>query len=162
MPNWAPLADMPTISTAPRLAEMNASPVIHAGSERPERKKSRLSDTRRRAAKPMPSTTPQHATTRTQATNDAPSRSAVPTGRPSSSRRAGSGDPPRSGGRNGHEGARRSRTFPGEAVGDRGGHRGQPVGVDEGDHAAPEPAPDHPGAVRTAGQRGLDAGVQQR
>jgi hypothetical protein len=29
---------MPRISSAPRLAEMNARPVIHAGSERPERK----------------------------------------------------------------------------------------------------------------------------
>ncbi|WP_448640633.1 hypothetical protein [Geodermatophilus sp. URMC 63] len=57
MPNCAPLADMPTISTAPRLAEMNARPVTHAGSDRPDRKKSRLSDTRRRAAAPISSTT---------------------------------------------------------------------------------------------------------
>ena len=57
MPNWAPLADMPTISTAPRFAEMNASPVTQAGSDRPDRKKSRLSDTRRRAAKPISRTT---------------------------------------------------------------------------------------------------------
>ena len=63
MPNCAPLADMPTISTAPRLAEMNASPVIHAGSDLPERKKSRLSDTRRRAARPMPSTTTKYTIT---------------------------------------------------------------------------------------------------
>ena len=56
MPNWAPLADMPMISTAPRLAEMNASPVTHAGSERPERKKSRLLETERRAIMPMPMT----------------------------------------------------------------------------------------------------------
>jgi hypothetical protein len=48
---------MPMISTAPRLAEMNASPVTQAGSERPERKKSRLSLTRRRAARPMSRTT---------------------------------------------------------------------------------------------------------
>jgi hypothetical protein len=57
MPYWAPLADMPTISTAPRLAEMNARPVTQAGSDRPERKKSRLSDTRRRAAAPISRTT---------------------------------------------------------------------------------------------------------
>ena len=56
MPNWAPLADMPMISMAPRLAEMNASPVTHAGSERPERKKSRLLETERRAMRPMPRT----------------------------------------------------------------------------------------------------------
>ena len=37
------------ISTAPRLAEMNARPVTHAGSERPERKKSIESETDRRA-----------------------------------------------------------------------------------------------------------------
>ncbi len=56
MPNCAPLADMPMISTAPRLADMNASPVTQAGSDRPERKKSRLLDTERRAMNPMPST----------------------------------------------------------------------------------------------------------
>src|ERR671926_399950 len=49
MPNCAPLADISTISTAPRFAEMNARPVIQAGSDRPDRKKSRLSDTRRPA-----------------------------------------------------------------------------------------------------------------
>ena len=32
------------ISIAPRFAEMNASPVTHAGSRRPDRKKSRLVD----------------------------------------------------------------------------------------------------------------------
>ena len=36
---------------------MNARPVTQAGSERPDRKKSRLVDTERRAAKPIPSTT---------------------------------------------------------------------------------------------------------
>ena len=56
MPNCAPLADMPMISTAPRLAEMKASPVTHAGSERPERKKSRLVETDLRAITPMPIT----------------------------------------------------------------------------------------------------------
>jgi hypothetical protein len=47
---------MPITSTAPRFAEMNARPVTHAGSERPERKKSRLLDTCLRARYPMPST----------------------------------------------------------------------------------------------------------
>ena len=56
MPYCAPLADIPMISTAPRLAEMNASPVTQAGSERPDRKKSRLFEIDRRAASPMPST----------------------------------------------------------------------------------------------------------
>src|SRR3954453_8548224 len=45
MPNWAPLADMPMISTAPRLAEMKARPVTQAGSDRPEGKKSSDSET---------------------------------------------------------------------------------------------------------------------
>ena len=44
------------ISTAPRFAEMKASPVTQAGNERPDRKKSIESDTRRRARTPMPST----------------------------------------------------------------------------------------------------------
>jgi hypothetical protein len=57
MPYWAPLAAMPSSSIAPRFAEMNARPVTQAGSERPERKKSRLVETDRRAAKPMPRTT---------------------------------------------------------------------------------------------------------
>ena len=35
MPYWAPFADMPMTSTAPRFAEMNASPVTQAGSDRP-------------------------------------------------------------------------------------------------------------------------------
>jgi hypothetical protein len=48
---------MPRISVAPRLAEMNARPVTQAGSDRPDRKKSRLVLIERRAAKPMPSTT---------------------------------------------------------------------------------------------------------
>ena len=38
---------------------MNASPVTHAGSDRPERKKSRLLDTERRAMIPMPMTKPK-------------------------------------------------------------------------------------------------------
>ena len=56
MPNCAPLADIPMISTAPRLAEMNARPVTQAGSERPDRKKSMLLETERRARSPMPRT----------------------------------------------------------------------------------------------------------
>lgn len=55
-PMSAPLADIPTISTAPRLAETKASPVTHAGSARPERKKSMLLETERRARTPTPST----------------------------------------------------------------------------------------------------------
>ena len=38
---------------------MKARPVTHAGSERPERKKSIESDTDRRAITPMPSTKPK-------------------------------------------------------------------------------------------------------
>ena len=60
MPISAPLADMPMISTAPRLAEMNASPVTQAGSDRPERKKSTESETWRRAISPMPRTTAKY------------------------------------------------------------------------------------------------------
>jgi hypothetical protein len=56
MPYSAPLADMPMTSMAPRFAEMNASPVTHAGSERPERKKSILLETCFLAIYPMPST----------------------------------------------------------------------------------------------------------
>jgi hypothetical protein len=48
---------MPRTSSAPRLAAMKARPVIHAGSERPERKKSRSVFSRRLAPKPIPSTT---------------------------------------------------------------------------------------------------------
>lgn len=64
MPISAPLADMPMISTAPRLAEMNARPVTQAGSERPDRKKSRLDDTDRRAISPMPRTNTKYTATR--------------------------------------------------------------------------------------------------
>ena len=64
MPYWAPLADMPMISMAPRLAEMNASPVTQAGSERPDRKKSRLELTCRRAITPMPMTKKKYAAMR--------------------------------------------------------------------------------------------------
>jgi len=57
MPYCAPLAAWPRISSAPRLAAMNASPVIQAGSERPERKKSRSVLIDSRATKPIPRTT---------------------------------------------------------------------------------------------------------
>lgn len=56
-PYCAPFAAMPRISVAPRLAATNARPVTQAGRERPERKKSRLVLTDRRAAKPTPKTT---------------------------------------------------------------------------------------------------------
>ena len=57
MPYWAPLAAMPRISIAPRFAEMKASPVIQAGSERPDRRKSSLVVIARRAITPIPTTT---------------------------------------------------------------------------------------------------------
>jgi len=47
---------MERISIAPRLAEMNAIPVIQVGSERPDRKKSVEVWTRRRSANPIPMT----------------------------------------------------------------------------------------------------------
>ncbi len=47
---------MPITSCAPRLAEMKARPVIQAGIERPERKKSVLVRMKRFREKPMPST----------------------------------------------------------------------------------------------------------
>ena len=40
IPYLAPLAAMPTSSSAPRLAAMKASPVTQAGMERPDKKKS--------------------------------------------------------------------------------------------------------------------------
>lgn len=51
------------ISTAPKLAEMNAKPVIQAGSPRPERKKSIDEDTPRFAAHPIPSTNAKNTAT---------------------------------------------------------------------------------------------------
>jgi hypothetical protein len=44
------------ISTAPRFAEMNARPVTHAGSDRPDRKKSIESEICLRAIQPIPRT----------------------------------------------------------------------------------------------------------
>ena len=40
MPYFAPLAAMPTSSSAPRLAEMNARPVTQVGMERADVRKS--------------------------------------------------------------------------------------------------------------------------
>ena len=60
-PYWAPLAAMPGISNAPRLAEMKARPVTHAGIDRPERKKSTLVLIARRAANPTPSTVTKYS-----------------------------------------------------------------------------------------------------
>ena len=56
MPYFAPLAPMPITSWAPRLAEMNARPVIQAGIDRPDRKKSVLVFAYRFSTNPMPST----------------------------------------------------------------------------------------------------------
>ena len=53
MPYWAPLAAMPRISIAPRLAEMKASPVTQAGRERPLSRKSSLVAIARRAITPI-------------------------------------------------------------------------------------------------------------
>ena len=47
---------MPITSCAPRLADRNASPVIQAGNDRPDRKKSVLVFIARRSCQPMPST----------------------------------------------------------------------------------------------------------
>jgi hypothetical protein len=47
---------MPITSWAPRFAERKASPAIHAGIDRPERKKSVLVFMYRFRANPMPST----------------------------------------------------------------------------------------------------------
>ena len=56
MPYLAPLPAMPTSSKAPRFADINANPVIQAGIDRPERKKSLLVRIERRKAKPIPRT----------------------------------------------------------------------------------------------------------
>ncbi len=59
MPYLAPDAAIPMTSWAPRLADRNASPAIHAGIERPERKKSSLLRMERRSTMPIPSTKPK-------------------------------------------------------------------------------------------------------
>jgi hypothetical protein len=56
MPYFAPLAVMPTSSRAPRFAEMKARPVIQAGIDRPERKKSSLDFMYFFKVQPMPRT----------------------------------------------------------------------------------------------------------
>ena len=56
MPYFAPEADMPISSCAPRLAAMNARLVIQTGTERPDMRKSPLVDIRFRSLQPMPKT----------------------------------------------------------------------------------------------------------
>ena len=56
MPYLAPLAAMPTNSRAPRFADMNARPVIQAGMDRPDMKKSALFFIDRFSANPIPKT----------------------------------------------------------------------------------------------------------
>ena len=58
MPYLAPLAAMPTSSSAPRFAEMNASPVTQVGIERPDVRKSDELFMYFLRAKPMPTTKP--------------------------------------------------------------------------------------------------------
>jgi hypothetical protein len=55
-PYFAPLAPIPITSWAPRLAEMNARPAIHAGIDRPDRKNPVLVVANRFNTNPMPST----------------------------------------------------------------------------------------------------------
>src|SRR5271169_4192521 len=69
MPYFAPDAPIPITSCAPRLAEMNASPQIHAGSDRPAWKKSLLVFMKRFSAKPMPSTKTKYNSMISQSTN---------------------------------------------------------------------------------------------
>src|SRR5271170_819 len=69
MPYFAPDAPIPITSCAPRLAEMNASPQIHAGSDRPAWKKSLLVFIKRFSAKPMPSTKTKYNSMISQSTN---------------------------------------------------------------------------------------------
>ena len=61
MPYFAPLAPIPMTSFAPRLAETKASAAIHAGMDRPERKKSVLVFMNRLSAYPMPNTNTVYA-----------------------------------------------------------------------------------------------------
>jgi hypothetical protein len=55
-PYCTEFAALPMISIAPRLAAMNAKPVIHPGKDRPDRKKSSDVATARRASRPIPTT----------------------------------------------------------------------------------------------------------
>ena len=56
MPYWAPLADIPMISTAPRFAETKAIPVTQAGRDRPEVRKPSAVAALARAMSPTPMT----------------------------------------------------------------------------------------------------------
>jgi hypothetical protein len=56
MPYLAPEAAMPITSCAPRFAERNARPAIHAGIERPELRKSALVRCEPRSHQPIPTT----------------------------------------------------------------------------------------------------------
>ena len=58
IPYLAPLAAMPTGSSAPRFAEMKASPVTQVGSQRPEVRKSEELLMYFLRAKPIPTTKP--------------------------------------------------------------------------------------------------------
>src|SRR5580700_3236196 len=62
MPYFAPEAAVPITSCAPRLADRNANPQIHAGMTRPARKKSVLVFTLRLRPNPMPSTMAKYTT----------------------------------------------------------------------------------------------------
>src|SRR5579871_3675265 len=68
MPYLAPLAAIPIISCAPRLADRNARPATHAGIERPAMKNSALPTIRRRRRNPMASTNAPYMTIRTTST----------------------------------------------------------------------------------------------
>jgi len=59
MPYFAPEADMPMTSWAPRLAARKARLVIQTGTERPAVRKSRLDSTDLRRRQPMPRTNPK-------------------------------------------------------------------------------------------------------
>ena len=59
MPYLAPLAPIPITSWAPRFAEMKASPVIQAGMDRPDRKKSVLVFAKFFRTTPIPITNPK-------------------------------------------------------------------------------------------------------
>ena len=56
IPYFAPDAAMPMTSCAPRLADRNASPVTHAGIDRPDVKNSLLDFIDRFSHAPMPMT----------------------------------------------------------------------------------------------------------
>src|SRR5262249_32105932 len=68
MPYFAPDAPMPMTSCAPRLAEIKASPVTHAGMGRPDKKKTVLVFMYRLKAKPIPSTKTKYTSMIVQST----------------------------------------------------------------------------------------------